>query len=112
MYFSEICRLKDTCHELKPCKRGSCVNDESRFELYRCECPPGFEGAQCQHEINECLTADKAVSCKNNGTCIDEFLGFSCQCQAGFIGKSNFFSNVALFISRSINESLIPDPEM
>lgn len=45
------------------------------------QCGPGWEGAQCDIDINECVrgTAD----CSLNAACINIQGGFSCQCFTG-----------------------------
>ncbi|XP_023219824.1 protein crumbs-like [Centruroides sculpturatus] len=48
---------------------------------YRCFCPQGFTGQNCEVDINECED-NKCV----NGTCIDEVNGYHCQCLPGFEG--------------------------
>ena len=49
--------------------------------LFKCACPPGYDGKNCQIDINECVTA----SC-NNGTCTDGINMYSCNCYPGFTG--------------------------
>ena len=44
----------------------------------------GFEGKNCEVDINEC----ESNPCKNNGTCVDEINDYKCTCKAGFVGKS------------------------
>ena len=44
----------------------------------------GFEGRNCEVDINEC----ESNPCKNNGTCVDEINDYNCTCKDGFVGKS------------------------
>ena len=50
----------------RPCMNGgTCVNTK---ESYRCDCPPGFKGGNCEIEINECL----ALPCYLDSTCVNK----------------------------------------
>ncbi|GFO38964.1 fibropellin-1 [Plakobranchus ocellatus] len=80
------CSLRDVCSEMQPCKRGQCVLNAAESTFYTCRCPDGYEGSQCQREIDECLTFPVDQLCQNGGTCVDEFLGISCLCPQGFSG--------------------------
>ena len=52
------------CERQSPCQNGAtCRNDGHGG--YTCSCPPGYEGTNCQSEINECLPNP----CQNQGTC-------------------------------------------
>ncbi|KAK3789280.1 hypothetical protein RRG08_001670 [Elysia crispata] len=81
------CTLRDVCSENQPCERGQCVLNATEAASYTCQCPGGYEGSRCQHEINECLTFPGDQSCQNGGTCVDQFLGISCLCPLGFSGE-------------------------
>ena len=43
----------------------------------------GFTGEFCQHDIDDC----ENVNC-NDGGCVDEINGFTCQCNPGFFGDA------------------------
>lgn len=49
-------------------------------------CPPGFNGPDCQYEINSCADENP---CQNSGTCIEESSkrGYRCECQKGWSGR-------------------------
>ena len=52
------------------------------LDSYRCVCPAGFTGSDCQDNKDECRDSP----CHNGGTCIDQINDFRCQCVAGFVG--------------------------
>lgn len=51
--------------------------------LLMCRCRPGFTGARCETNIDDCA----ANPCRNAGTCIDGVNDFTCSCTLGFTGK-------------------------
>ncbi|XP_053407261.1 cadherin EGF LAG seven-pass G-type receptor 2-like isoform X1 [Mercenaria mercenaria] len=64
------------------CKNGAtCM---SFVNAYSCKCVLGFDGTQCENNINDC-TQD---SCKNDGQCIDGINSFMCDCQEGWTGST------------------------
>lgn len=50
--------------------------------FYRCYCPGGFTGDNCETDINEC----SSFPCFNYDECVDGRNGYSCICKAGFSG--------------------------
>ncbi|XP_020772965.2 protein jagged-2-like [Boleophthalmus pectinirostris] len=49
---------------------------------FSCSCDPGFSGAYCHENINDCAS----VPCLNGGTCIDGISSFHCLCPDGWEG--------------------------
>lgn len=49
---------------------------------FRCNCPPGYFGALCSLDVNEC----EASPCLHDGVCINRPGGFRCICLPGFSG--------------------------
>ncbi|MEQ2219607.1 hypothetical protein XENOCAPTIV_020730, partial [Xenoophorus captivus] len=48
-----------------------------------CRCRPGFTGARCETNIDDCASNP----CHNAGTCMDGINDFTCTCTLGFSGK-------------------------
>ncbi|XP_044515776.1 slit homolog 3 protein [Gracilinanus agilis] len=73
-----------------PCLSGPCKNNgtcsKDPVELYRCSCPYGYKGRDCNMPINTCIQNP----CQHGGTChLSETNrnGFSCSCPLGFEGE-------------------------
>ncbi|XP_071943663.1 uncharacterized protein [Antedon mediterranea] len=67
------------------CLKSPCQNEAICVELedgYECECVPGYQGNNCEEEINEC----ESSPCLNGGECSDNIDSYSCSCLPGFTG--------------------------
>lgn len=53
------------------------------IEGFTCVCAPGFEGAVCDVNIDDCV--DEA--CQHGGTCVDGVEAFACTCVEPFYGE-------------------------
>ena len=63
-----------------PCLNGAtCVTSDT----FECVCADGYEGRNCESNINDCLGGP----CQNGGTCDDLLNDFSCKCTSYFFGK-------------------------
>ncbi|XP_053405671.1 protein jagged-1b-like isoform X2 [Mercenaria mercenaria] len=67
------------------CKNGAtCLLDSTKPEGYRCDCVVGYDGAQCEHNIDDC----RPDPCLNGGKCEDLVNNYTCCCPYGFTGKN------------------------
>ncbi|KAL7061994.1 hypothetical protein AAHC03_01762 [Spirometra sp. Aus1] len=78
------CQRRDS--ELQACANNSiCANGGTCVDINgdaHCFCRPGFDGAHCEVNIDEC----RSNPCLNGGICHDLVNGFRCECQNGFMG--------------------------
>lgn len=66
--------------EASSCEHGgTCVSGDSAAV---CVCPPGYSGARCEVDIDDCARNP----CFNGGTCTDGVNSFTCACAPGFSG--------------------------
>ncbi|XP_041480036.1 mucin-17-like isoform X8 [Lytechinus variegatus] len=71
--------------EIDECSSTPCQNNatcEDRINGYRCQCAAGFNGTNCEENINDCV----GHACQNGGTCVDKTDSYECQCPDGFNG--------------------------
>ncbi|XP_060056110.1 protein crumbs homolog 2 isoform X2 [Erinaceus europaeus] len=54
----------------------------ARAAGFLCRCPPGFEGADCGVDVDECASRP----CLNGGRCQDLHNSFQCHCPDGYTG--------------------------
>ena len=62
----------------------NCKNGTRQGENCSCDCSPGFEGDECQYEIDECIPNP----CENNATCSDRVNNYICNCIPGYTGRN------------------------
>tara|TARA_B100000900_G_scaffold244431_1_gene207853 strand:+ start:401 stop:2284 length:1884 start_codon:yes stop_codon:yes gene_type:complete len=74
---------EDPCNS-SPCQNGGACLVNADGHGYTCQCVDGFEGVNCETNINECANNP----CQNGGTCNDGVNEYTCQCQAGYSGEN------------------------
>ncbi|CAI4224970.1 unnamed protein product [Auanema sp. JU1783] len=84
-FYGLDCQLREITNDLNgcltnPCLHGSC---QDTSDGYKCICPKGYGGKQCDEPINHCNT----TTCSNNGTCVHDINGFVCRCPEPFSGQ-------------------------
>lgn len=52
--------------------------------MYRCTCADGFEGENCEVNVDDCEDND----CENNSTCVDGINNYTCLCPPEYTGRS------------------------
>ncbi|KAM6961153.1 protein jagged-2-like [Aplochiton taeniatus] len=71
------------CGTNRPCRNGgTCMNTEP--DEYRCACPDGYSGKNCEMAEHACVSNP----CANGGTCHEVSSGFECHCPAGWSGPT------------------------
>ncbi|GAB6021104.1 Jag1p [Chamberlinius hualienensis] len=69
------------CGTQEPClNSGTCENTAP--DEYKCSCPEGFSGVNCEIVDNPCAISP----CLNHGTCSEMSNGFRCNCSPGWTG--------------------------
>ena len=76
-----ICIFKDIVDCRGQCQHGASCQDLEND--YRCLCPAGFTGKNCQINVDDC----QSNPCMNNGVCMDKVSSYQCVCQTGFYGN-------------------------
>jgi len=70
-----------------PCSSSPCQNNatcNSEGDSYTCTCESGFDGTNCENNIDDC--SDNP--CQNGATCNDEVASYTCNCATGFEGTN------------------------
>lgn len=82
-YLLPDCAVMMSPCDLRPCSNGGTCQPNGTTRS--CACPPGLTGESCDVDIDESKGPNP---CLNNGTVINLFGGYDCQCQAPFTGKN------------------------
>uniref|UniRef100_A0A2S2PSX5 Fibropellin-1 n=1 Tax=Schizaphis graminum TaxID=13262 RepID=A0A2S2PSX5_SCHGA len=86
-YMGAYCQLLfDACTKHpNPClNNGTCLHITSSLNDYYYKCSPGFEGKNCEVNINECLMG----TCPIGKVCIDGINTYDCKCPEGYTGEN------------------------
>ncbi|XP_030071921.1 uncharacterized protein LOC115478588 isoform X2 [Microcaecilia unicolor] len=75
------CSLIDFCRS-SPCIYGRCASSLNSFV---CTCDPGWEGKQCDQDVNEC---SRSNPCSRHGSCVNTPGSYICNCSAGWQGPT------------------------
>merc|ERR1711881_630458 len=77
---NEACADIDDCSP-DPCTHGTCTDG---VDSYTCACENGYDGVNCDNDVDECVTAPDI--CGTGGTCTDTDGSYTCACAAGSTG--------------------------
>ncbi|KAE9415742.1 hypothetical protein Angca_002690 [Angiostrongylus cantonensis] len=80
-----FCQFNDPCLSM-PCLNGRCIGD-SVTGNFTCACDPGYTGALCDKDIDECAEWGNAL-CYNGATCVNIAGTYTCECPPGVTGPS------------------------
>lgn len=80
--------VNGVCTQHNYCSPDPCQNGATCYPgitSYTCVCVVGYQGDQCQHQIDLCLSSP----CKHLGVCVSEVNAYSCICASHTIGRLN-----------------------
>ncbi|XP_055332270.1 neurogenic locus notch homolog protein 1-like [Paramacrobiotus metropolitanus] len=79
-----LCHLDDACVP-NPCHGAAECTTNIVDGTYECSCPRGFNGTNCNQDIDECSMADNI--CEHKGKCRNTLGSFVCDCAKGYTGS-------------------------
>lgn len=79
------------CTHHKPCQNGATCTNTGQGS-YTCSCLPGYTGASCEIQVNEC----SGNPCRNGGSCTVSVVHVKWQIETILFGPKKAFSNHCL----------------
>ena len=79
----EVVQGQYDCYGFPCLNNGYCIDG---VDEYTCSCPFGYEGKNCENEIDECSEQGQYQVCHEYATCANAEGSYACSCNPGFFG--------------------------
>lgn len=87
----------DAC-SFHPCQNNASCTSLKRQRSYNCACLLGFNGTNCENNIDDCL----GVTCERYHVCFDGIHNYTCACPRGMFSWINVWHSKMCDISTSL----------
>ena len=77
----------DACASSNPCQNGATCSSSGPGGAAECACPPGWAGAHCGADVNECAGEAPGGNPCAHGRCQNFKGGYQCACEDGWSGR-------------------------
>uniref|UniRef100_A0A0K0G355 Neurogenic locus notch homolog protein 1 (inferred by orthology to a zebrafish protein) n=1 Tax=Strongyloides venezuelensis TaxID=75913 RepID=A0A0K0G355_STRVS len=81
--FGRYCQFENPCYGKNPCQNDGYCESFPYDGKYKCHCNQGFEGGNCENDIDEC---ERNPMVCNKGRCVNVPGSFNCECHFGYNG--------------------------
>jgi len=88
-----VVTVVDQCAKHR-CQHGGVCTSIDNGRYYKCTCPSGYIGHQCETNVDDCASKP----CMNGGTCDDAVSSYTCRCLSGNFVPEKIFSYFTLRI--------------